>query len=204
MFTLQLPCLLGQADANGRRVLVPGTTTQPAPTLKVRFGEPVPLNVGDAVSLFGELRGKFHQQEATVSAVETGADGAVTHVFSLVGQPVNVESRQAYRVSTAGAGIQVRVDRQRDGLLADVSPEGMAVIVRQPVKVGGRTRVMLALDELSLEADLRVQTERKLPDGRMRYGLLLPDTRSPARSALEKVTGRLQRAQLARLRRGAA
>ena len=199
MFKLAAPAFLAVPNADNKRVLVEGTAMQvAADSCAIAFEAVAGLAVGTEVTLFAEVRGKFFQQAAAVSG-EVFECGRTTLAFALVGEPVSAEQRGSFRTGCVMLGVPVGVDRIAGCTLADVSPEGVAVISPKPLTVGQTVDVTLEAEGFRVVERMRVQGLKVLPSGKLRFGLLLPGKTSPGRRTLEKLSGHLQRLQLKRL-----
>jgi hypothetical protein len=198
MLTAGSTCFLAISSPQEKRVLHPGLVQ----ALKgnhcvVAFEEPLAFQAGEEVTLAAEWRNKLHQQGAKVVGVRASGPLPIVE-FERVGEPVNCEGRSLYRVSVALQRIPCRVDEQHDCLLADVSAEGVAVITSRPLQVGALVALKLEIDDLRAEGTMRVQTEKQIRGGKLRYGLLAVETRSPLRKSLESISMMMQRRQLKR------
>lgn len=202
MLSRNLSCFVSVPNPENRRVLVPGKVLElNGQAVAVEFDEALALAPGAEVLLFAEFRQKFHQQGATVVTLREGS-AKPTVEFNLVGEPVNCEGRETYRVSAVAYTIPVTVGKSI-GQLADVSVDGLAVISPTPLQVGQTVQVKFVFDVFHFEGTLRVQTEKKLPSGKVRYGLFAAERKGPARRSLEAISAQLQRLQLRRLSRAA-
>ena len=90
--------------------------------------------------------------------------------FETTGEPVSAEGRQSFRVSTATSGLTARIGEEACPLL-DISATGIAVISRATHLPGETVPVSISYDGRSYSGTARVQGIRKLPDGRIRFGL---------------------------------
>lgn len=151
---------------------------------------------GKAVILYFEAGNRFLQQPARIDAVlET--QPKFTLGFETTGDPISAESRQTYRVSTATSGLTVMVGNEHCPLL-DISATGLAVVVSDAYLPGQTVMVVLAYDERIYSGTARVQGIRRLPDGRIRYGLHGADDTGNLEKGLREVTMAIQRKQLQR------
>lgn len=199
MFKLATPAFLAVPNADNKRVLVEGATVRVADgTCAIAFEAVAGLVTGTEVTLFAEVRGKFFQQGATVAG-ESYDGGKTTVTFTLIGEAVSAEQRGSFRTGCVMLGVPVGVDHLAGCTLADVSPEGVAVISPKPLTVGQTVSVTLEAEGFRLIERMKVQGQKVLPSGKLRFGLLLPGKTSPGRRTLEKLSGHLQRLQLKRL-----
>jgi len=186
-------------NPDNRRTLVEGKVVSVQHPVAVMELEALPgLSAGDDVTLFADVRGKFHQQAAKVAAInsETGTVQIEAH---LIGEPVSAEQRGTFRVSCIALLLPVHVEKLAGCILADVSPEGLGVITPKPLVVGSMVDASLVIDAFKVQGRFKVQTAKILPNGQMRFGLYQPDRRGDTRKTLEKLAGHLQRMQLKRL-----
>jgi len=156
------------------------------------------VSAGADVSLFAEVRGKFMQQAAQVTAIPT-ADGPLQIEFQIVGDAVSAEQRGSYRAPAVMLGVPVKIDQIVGCVLADVSPEGIGVICPKPLIIGTTVDVSFEIEGLKVETRMKVQSAKILPSAKLRFGLLVPDKRSIARQTLQTIAGHTQRMQLKRL-----
>jgi hypothetical protein len=207
MFRANGPCLIALPGTRPRRTLVGGKVLEIAAdkgTLRASFDDPVPLTAGQQVSLFGDLRGRFHRQEATVLTALPSPDGGTACALQPVGEPVEADGRQVFRVAATDLNIEVKIGHYRTCKLVDVGPEGVGVISARPLAYGETVTIRLEYDKIAVEGEFRVHSENELRDGTLRYGLRVMGLRSPARHALQKLAGKLQRLRLAKMRADAA
>ena len=145
----------------------------------------------------------FENDAALAIRADYDAD-ARTITVRASGQPVDCDARGSYRVCVASQNIGMVVGKQPNCTLADVSPEGMAVITNAPLHVGGETEIDLSIEGIYARGVLAVVSERKLDGGKFRYGLRAGgDKKSPMRRSLEAVSNLLHRRQVQRLARAA-
>jgi hypothetical protein len=208
--------LLVPNEAN-ERVLHPGTVlrVQGSDLLVIGFAQSVAPSVGSDVNLFFDQQGKFFQQSGTIVAANESLDQTASPLpaeapstaqsigFRCVGSPVSAENRGSYRVSVTALEMTARIEKERDCLVVDVSPEGLGIITRQNYRLGTAVKLLLEYEGEHLEGLVRVQTTRLLPDGQCRCGLRVASTESAMRKTLQKLTALVQRRQLRNYRRTA-
>lgn len=199
MLAINTPCHIAIPNPENRRVLVPGKVLElPAGRCVAAFEQPVTLPPGTETFLYAEWRGKFHQQAARVAAVRTEGPTPVLEL-ERIGEPVNCESRGCYRVSVVSQELTVELGRIGPCLLADVSAEGVSIITPRRLQIGASVQMDLLEENVRATGSLRVQSEKELPGGKMRYGLHAPESRSMLRRSLEALSVLMQRRQLKRL-----
>jgi len=182
-----------------KRVLQPGKVIESsAPSFSIAFDEPIELPVGLDTLAFCEVRGKFFQQGASLVEVREGGPASI-YVFNRVGDPVSAEQRQTFRVSVAAAQIYAQLGKQKQCLVVDISPEGLAVIADAGLTLGSMQKISTSYEQNTILADARIQTIKILPSGKARYGLLIPSSDAVARKTLLKTSMDFQRRQLKRL-----
>jgi len=202
MLNANVPCFISVPNPENKRVLIPGKVLQVSGEgISVQFEEPVNAAPGSEVTLFGELRGKFHQQPAKISAITSGGAKPVLQVTT-TGEPVSAESRGAFRVSVVSQDLSLTVNNQ-PAKLADLSADGIAILSGKPLAVGTSVEIDLQIESIFAKGSLRVQTEKKTPGGQLRYGLYAAERKGPMRKSLEALTSLMQRRQLQRLARAA-
>ena len=199
MFKTASPAFLAVPNPQNKRVLVEGKVKAFDPTrAEVEFEQIAGLSPDADVTLFAEKGGKFFQQAARV-CVETFDGGRTTVAFELFGEPVSAEQRGSYRTSAVMLNVPIGVDRQAGCVLADVSPEGVGVITPKPLTVGSTVSVTIEIEAFRLNDTMKVQGVKRLPSGKLRFGLFVPGKGSNSRRTLEKLASHLQRVQLKRL-----
>jgi hypothetical protein len=182
-----------------KRVLLPGKVVEStAESFAITLEAPQQFTVGLETLAFCEIRGKFFQQGATLIEVRDQIQ-PVTFVFNRNGEPVSAEQRQTFRVSAALSEIYAQVGPLRRCQVADISPEGFAVIASPGFAAGILLPVSFTYENFSIKADARVQTIKVLSTGKVRYGLLVPKANVTARNTLQRLSVALQRTQLRRL-----
>jgi hypothetical protein len=190
-------------SAANKRVLHPGTVTESdATSFAVKFEDPIAPAVGTELNAFCEVHGKFFQQGASVVEIREPGNNPVI-AFNRSGEPVSAENRQTFRVSIAAATIVVRLEKERNCQLMDVSLEGFAVLAEKKYDLGSLVTCNFTYEGIAVTAKVRVQTMQVRRDGKIRYGLHVPKVNAEARKALQQISSAAQRAQLRRLR-GAA
>jgi hypothetical protein len=186
-------------SANNRPVLVPGkVTASSAQSFTVVFDDSCTLTVGMETLAYCDVRGKFFQQGATLTEISEDPS-ARAYVFKRVGEPVSAEQRQTFRVSIALSDMVAQVNDRKKCQVVDCSAEGLAVITSPGLSLGNMVKIVLLHEDNHLAADARIQTIKVMPTGKVRYGLLVPNTNPAARKTLLKMSMGFQRTQLKRL-----
>jgi hypothetical protein len=191
--------LLIPEETNGR-ILHPGKVIESdAIGFLAEFDATIAPAVGSDVNAYGEVRGKFFQQGAKVAEIRA-AEGKCVLAFSRVGDPVSAENRQTFRVSVVSANITAKVGKEKNCPVVDVSPEGFGAIAKTELRVGALVPIEFQHGGHLVSGPARVQTVKRRPDGKFRYGFLATsDRKGQARSSLQQITSLMQRAQLRRL-----
>ena len=194
------PMFLLVVNSNGEKgILRPGKVIESATeTFAAKFDGKMPIAVGLETLVYGDVRGKFFQQGATLLEIQQDGENQ-THHFTRSGEPVSAEKRQTFRVSVALAEVQAKLNRQQKCQVVDFSPEGLAIIAAPGLSMGSTVDISLVQDAESLVTTARVQTVRALAGDKMRYGLLVAKKEVNARRTLLKLTMLFQRTQLKRL-----
>jgi hypothetical protein len=218
MVAVGTPVFLLLPDASIKRVLHPGKVIQFTEGIYVaQFGGlPLPAE-GTEVVAFYTKGNKFVQHRAIVTgrpeigectggcAGECTGESAdrdgepVKLAFRLIGEAISAEQRQIYRVTLPLANIKARIGNETDCHIVDISQEGCAAIARQEYKLGSAVKISFSYEGHEVSADARVQTVKTHGNGKYRYGLLIPDKKSPARKALLAISMAVQRQQLKRM-----
>jgi hypothetical protein len=180
-------------------LLVPGKVTESnTSSFAINLDDACDLKAGLETLAYCDVRGKFFQQGATLAEI-TPTLPKITYVFTRVGEPVSAEQRQTFRVSVALSDINAQVGDRKYCQVVDFSPEGLAIISSPGLVIGATVKVTLNHEEHSLVADARIQTIKVMPTGKVRYGLLVPNTNAGARRTLLRMSMGFQRTQLKRL-----
>lgn len=199
MFRVGKPCFLLVTTASNQKILKVGKVLEADDqNVTVEFEEQVAPAVGEPATLYAEKSTKFFQQPVT-TIMDCGGVGKPTYSFMKVGQPVSAEQRGTYRVSVVSANLPARVGKMRHCQLADVSPEGVAVICQNGLAIGQSVEVEFVVEGITLYGALRVQTAKTLTPTKTRYGFLAPEPKSVMRRSLERVASTMQRYQLKRM-----
>lgn len=186
-------------NGTNQRVLHPGKVLESSAKHFVAVLEDdVRPVVGADVCAYADVKGKFFQQTAIVTAL-VSESATPTIALSRVGQPVSAESRQVFRVNTVTANIMARLEDEKQCRTVDMSPVGLAVIAAEQHNLGSTVQVSLAYEGQTIATAGRVQTIKPRPDGAFRYGLLASQDDGAALRALQQISGGLQRKQLRRL-----
>ena len=200
-------------DASNERVLHPGKVIESnAQNFVAEFEEAITPVVGSDVFAYGDVRGKFFQQAASVvelgqlcgtdvqpeDSAETGIISVPQFAFLRVGEPVSAENRQTFRVSVATSGIVALIGREGLCRVVDLSPDGFGAIVAAEYKLGSLLPVTLNFDGRVIATTARIQTVKARPDGTFRYGFLASE-KGTVRNSLEQISMSIQRTQLKRL-----
>jgi hypothetical protein len=174
-------------------------TGREAGTILAKFDEPLGLSPGlEIVIFFHTDAGKFVQQGAQIVASPETAQSS-DFAFKTTSEPISAERRQIYRVSTALCHITATIGQEKNCQVVDVSSEGCAVVTGQELAIGSTVKITFGGQAPAVCADARVQTVKQLSPTRFRYGLYVPDKKSPARKALAAVAMEVQREQLKRI-----
>jgi hypothetical protein len=186
-------------NASKKPLLVPGKVVESgAASFAIQFEESSDIHVGLETVAYGDVRGKFFQQGATLTEVRA-TEPKATYLFLRVGEPVSAEQRQTFRVSVALSDVIAQVGDRKKCQVVDLSPEGLAVITSPGFEMGSMLKVLLTEGDHALLAQARVQTIKVLPTGKVRYGLLVPNNNNAARKTLLRLSMGFQRTQLKRL-----
>lgn len=199
MLTIGQTMYLLIPTSNNQRVLHEGKVVESdARSFVAEFASlPVPA-VGTDLNAFCEMHGKFFQQGARVREIRTATDPVVI-AFDRAGQPISAESRGVFRVCTVTAGIIAQIGDELNCPVVDLSGEGFAIVARGTYALGSVVPVVLAYETSILPCQARVQTMRKRPDGKLRYGFLAPQDEKDTRRRLQQMAAAVQRTQLQRL-----
>lgn len=216
MLTLNDPCFVAVAQKPEQRVLIagsvrllrplpPGAPSIASPAAVVALDLPVNVKPGGELTVFAEVRGKLHQQRATVVSVTAGGDHHAAQTLEIQPQtvPELCDYRAAHRVSVATLNLSVRVGQQANCKLLDISADGLGVVAPNPLPVGQQVEIDLSAQGIYARGSLKVQTETKLADGGYRYGLHAPEKKSPIRRSLDALANLFQRRQVQRMARAA-
>jgi hypothetical protein len=152
----------------------------------------------DFVKQSAKLEIHLHEED------EDQVDGVMRYAIELLGEAVNAESRQTFRVSTVISGRTASFDDEGDVPLVDVSATGYAVIATKQRNVGEIVKTTLNHDGRHFSGSACVQSVCQLDDQRIRYGMFCVDKRQPGNNlnqGLLTISMAVQREQLRRLSR---
>ncbi len=159
-----------------------------------------PLEAGQDVLIYFEIKHEFMQQPAHVHALDDTETGKIV-IFEPLGDPVSAESRQHYRVSTITAKIAADVGTENGCKVVDISSTGFAAVVEQKLAIGETVSVRIDYDGRHCEGTASVQSTRQKPGGQYRYGFLSVSHKDGGafQEALNEISLDVQRTQLRRL-----
>ena len=166
------------------------------------------------ISLFYQQARKFVQQPVAMEGMleqqaaeeptadhalaldlDTNADRAVV-VYEVMGEPEIADNRECYRVRTASFGVQVQFADREDCELMDISGGGFAVLTDQSFQAGDVVQTRLPQGDDFVQGRVRIQSARRLRDGRYRYGVVCLGVKTE--QACSGLAVELQRKQLQR------
>lgn len=216
MLTASEPCFVAVSSLPDQRVLVAGKVQRlhplppnapsiASPAAVLSLDLPVDVKKGGEVTVFAEIRGKLHQQTATVLSVAAGTGANAGQVIEVQPQTEAelCDCRAVHRVLVADLGITLNVGKQPNCKLLDIGADGIGVVTANPLPAGELVEIDLSAQGIYARGGLRVQTEKKLSDGTYRYGLCTPERKSPIRRSLEALANLFQRRQVQRHSRAA-
>lgn len=180
MMFLQIP------DPSGRRVLRPGKWIEGNGRLRsAKFSEAdVNVETGQEAIIFYEINGKFMRQSVRINDVSNYPPSVFVNL-RITGQPELAESRQSYRVSTVMVEVTATLGSERNCKVLDVSATGIAVASPHTHEVGEALDVDILYDEKNYVGRVHVATTDKLPQQRLRYGLLCVDDQKTNRELIK-------------------
>ncbi len=153
------------------------------------------------VFVYYEDKSVFTQQAAHVTTVDNEGLCPVIE-FSLTGDPVSVESRQAFRVSAAATNLTATLGEQGGCRLLDVSCSGFSAVASDVYNIASVLDVTLRHEGKEYSGKASIQSIRELSPGSIRYGLHCAEGKAAQPKLLEALrllTLALQREQLRRL-----
>ncbi|HAI14108.1 MAG TPA: hypothetical protein DCM28_20550 [Phycisphaerales bacterium] len=161
------------------------------------------------VLVYYDRRRDFLKQSAKYEVViheedEDQVDGVMRLSIELLGEPVDAESRQTFRVSTVISGRTAHFAEEGEVSLVDVSASGYAVIASGKHNVGEIIKTTLNHDGRQFTGTACVQSVCELDTKRTRYGMFCVDKRQPGNNlnqGLLTISMAVQREQLRRLSR---
>ena len=196
---LQLP------DEDGRRVLHPTRVTEhtDAGLVLVTGAVEEGLEEGATRTAYFKVDGRFVKQPATLRSVahEVELDGFFLTV-ELLGEPVDAEARQAFRVSCVGCAITATLGHETDCMVIDTSATGFGVYATQLLGFGDLVDVELHHGGETVRGRCSVQSIRRVGGDTVRYGMVAVDGDGDRGlvKALPRVNAKLQREQMRRVR----
>lgn len=195
---------------SSRRILHPTTVTQINGAdgyTVLPEDQSLSIEVDHEYLLFYERRRRFMQQPAKVEALMESESGTVV-ALKTIGEPIDAESRQCYRVCTIFSDLYAAFDGEDNCSLRDVSVTGFAVTSSRDnrLEVGRVVDARLQHEGKVYSGKASVQSIARTPDGLTRYGVnCVKDGNGPATltRGVQQISMAIQRQQLSRLAGGA-
>ncbi|MEN0066261.1 MAG: PilZ domain-containing protein [Myxococcota bacterium] len=163
------------------------------------------VSTDSTLLLYFEERQTFMQQPARVRALEPGPDEVGTLLtLERLGEAINAEQRQVYRVSCVNVPIHASMDRESDCPVVDVSATGFGVRCKSKFSTGQLVTAVLSWDGEGLKGTVAIVSERSLTDGMNRYGVRCVDSGNNTRGmnlkrSLTRISLAVQREQMRRV-----
>jgi len=148
-----------------------------------------------AALIYFEDARKFMQQCVRICTV-TKAESVFRITIETTSNPVSVESRECYRVSTVMLELTVTVATEEDCPLLDVSASGMSVTTTTPLKLGIQIPVKLSYGGREYAGEVIVQSTCEGDTGRIRHGFHCiedPSRGGDLQQGLQLVSASIQR-----------
>lgn len=148
-----------------------------------------PFDAGDKVAILFEDSRRFVAQNAVVEGViDHGAaddpsfeelsrmdfdedSRPVVVVLERIGAPELAECRECYRVQTVGLNVKVHFGSCSECELTDISQTGFAVLSDESLEPKLLVEASLPSGESVIHGNVKIQSVRKLRNGRYRYGV---------------------------------
>ncbi|MEX0775394.1 MAG: PilZ domain-containing protein [Phycisphaeraceae bacterium] len=206
---LQLPSLTGITDAAAPTALSSGLVAGiNGSRLTVVLDKPQACPpAGGTVTLFFFAGSDFLRQQGRLDVVTLTAEELPRPILGIdrLDAPVSAESRQAFRITGFEEQVCVRIEKERNCPMVDVSLTGIAIVTRRRYPKGLVAMLEFIFQGQPYAGRARIQNLRELPDEHFRYGLQAAEERSfpgNLKKGLQALTLHFQRVQL-RERRGA-
>ncbi|MHC4992719.1 MAG: PilZ domain-containing protein [Planctomycetota bacterium] len=179
------------------RTLHPVTVEGSSVALTVRLasGE-IEITPGEDLMVYFDRGVEFMKQPARAAAAASDDEGQVISL-QLEGEPVSAESRQCYRVSTVLSNLTAVIGDETC-MLTDVSVQGCSVVSSAEYVLGQPLAIEVRFEGRQISGQTRVQSIKRLPDDRTRYGLLCTETKGELGRGLMDIAMKIQRQQLRR------
>jgi hypothetical protein len=160
------------------------------------------IRAGQALTMYFSDGRNFMQQPAHVQAL---LQSQPTKIIALQpsGEPEPAEGRDCFRVSTVISDLTASLGNEDDCPLADISPNGCAILATTSYPVGKSLTMIIRHDGTTYTGAVTVQNTRDADEGRFRHGLRCVENSAELRQGLQRITMAVQRDQLKRIQ-GAA
>ncbi len=195
---IQLP------DVTPHRVLHPCTVKEEEGTRwTVETSEVLSsLEVDATLLVYYDERQTFVQQAARVRAIEPADEGLVIELERL-GEAVNAEQRQVYRVSCLTVPIVATMNNETDCEVVDISATGFGVHCASRFHTGSAVTAQLHWEGETFRGPVIVVSVRQISDGQHRYGVRCVDSGdglgTTLRKSLTRISLAVQREQMRRI-----
>lgn len=155
------------------------------------------------IFVYYESKNEFMRQPARIEMITVTPSGC-TFSFQFTGDAVSAESRQCYRVSTVLAAVTATFGGEKDCPVVDVIATGYGVVATKQYKAMDIVTTTLRFEDQTLSGQGRIQSVRDVGAGRIRYGLLCVNGKSPDETlfkGLQQISAAIQRQHLRHLSR---
>lgn len=191
-------------DVTPRRVLHPCQVVDgDSAEIVIEATEPLQLVVDGTALVYYDERQQFVQQAARVVSIEPMSDhedDGLRITLERLGEPVNAEQRQVYRVSCINVPITASLGQESGCAVVDISATGFGAYSAKPHKVGTTLPAKLHWDDTVQSGTVVIVSARSMDDGRYRYGMRCVDTQEAGlKRSLVRISLSVQREQMRRV-----
>ncbi|MEO0601943.1 MAG: PilZ domain-containing protein [Myxococcota bacterium] len=163
------------------------------------------LRIDSTVLVYFDDRQTFMQQPARVRGVETIEDGeGVVLTLERLGEPVDAEQRQVYRVSCVTVPISAKMNTEPGCKIVDISATGFGVHCASHFHIGETVTATVDWDGEAFTGPVAVVSVRQISDTHQRYGVRSIDTGNrpgvTLKKSLTRISLAVQREQMRRIR----
>lgn len=198
MLEVGKPVFLQVTDDSEERVLHPWEiigVNDDTYICELDLKEELSLEEDVAALIYFEDARKFMQQCVRICSI-TEAESKLKITIETTSDPVSVESRECYRISTLMLDLTVTVADEENCPLLDVSASGMSATTTIPLKLGNEIPVKLSYDGREFSGTVIVQSACELDTGCIRHGFQCVEDRrcsGDLQQGLQVVSASVQR-----------
>lgn len=165
----------------------------------LRFGCSFHAEIGSPVILFHQIERRFFSQPGKVESICLVSQTETVVTITCESEPVPAENRTAFRAVTVGRQVTATVGRERGCEVVNVSASGLAVMMKNPPKLGTAVEIILQMDKGVIRGHGTLRNCIPMSCRRYKCGFHVQDKQLS--TALNTLCMSVQREQLKRLAR---